>query len=373
MTALYYPFINFRDQNWVRVAAIYWDQIYRIVPHLDQPDDPQFVKDLRTGGDGFASVIFNYNPHQETHFVSEHFIEFVDREEQALKGRYLVENSHKWKSVDPVWLGPDGEPGDRLAQIYIPKMGSRLTDKLLSSGLAKAINDELVGMHPELAFVYMSQLASEIGRKQAMTPATESNLAQQGLILSTDRLFAKLRDDKTEPARHPGEMEVALLSVTLDAFMPKGWEELSARDILQAKKQARTPLEDFRKWMQELIEREGGLEKVDDRRMVQLRLKQIYDREIKDALHQVQMTQRKNQALKVVGGLTLTFAIPATLSSIGIPMDPTLLKIGGGALTFAAAVAANEKMDSDLMKQKGSFILKLNPPRKGIGSWLSRR
>ena len=292
---------------------------------------------------------------------------------QTLRGRYLVDDSAKWGFVDPVWLGPNGELEDKLAQIYVPKLGETLKQKLIDNGLAKEIDSDLVGMHPELAFVYMSELASQIGRKKAMTPATEDNLAQQGLLLSSDRLFAKLRKEATQPVRQPGELEVALLSLTMDAFMPKGWEEMTANQILLAKQEARTPVDDLRKWMQELIKNEGGLEGVDDPRMVQERLKSIYNRNIKGALNEVQNTQRNNKALMVAGGLTLSFAIPATMSGLGIPMAPELLKFAGGSLSIAAMVAAKEKMDGELMKKQGAFLLKLSQPRKGIRSWLKRK
>ncbi len=29
---LYYPYINFRDEGWAKVAALYWPKMARIVP-----------------------------------------------------------------------------------------------------------------------------------------------------------------------------------------------------------------------------------------------------------------------------------------------------------------------------------------------------
>jgi len=31
-TALYYPFIHFKDDSWLTLSALYWDRMARIVP-----------------------------------------------------------------------------------------------------------------------------------------------------------------------------------------------------------------------------------------------------------------------------------------------------------------------------------------------------
>lgn len=30
---LYYPFIHFKDDDWLKVSALYWNRMARIVPH----------------------------------------------------------------------------------------------------------------------------------------------------------------------------------------------------------------------------------------------------------------------------------------------------------------------------------------------------
>ena len=39
--ALYYPFIHFKDDNWLKLSALYWDRIGRIVPYSYEPEDSQ--------------------------------------------------------------------------------------------------------------------------------------------------------------------------------------------------------------------------------------------------------------------------------------------------------------------------------------------
>src|SRR5258706_10807766 len=45
-SALYYPFIHFKSDRWLKLSALYWDDMSRIVPSRYQPEDTQTVKDL---------------------------------------------------------------------------------------------------------------------------------------------------------------------------------------------------------------------------------------------------------------------------------------------------------------------------------------
>jgi hypothetical protein len=50
-TALYYPFIHFPDDEWVKLAALYWNRIARIVPPGYTTHDSPVVKAF---GDSFV-------------------------------------------------------------------------------------------------------------------------------------------------------------------------------------------------------------------------------------------------------------------------------------------------------------------------------
>jgi hypothetical protein len=42
--ALYYPYIEIRDDRWIKLAALYYDGLSRIVPHGVQPEDSETVR-----------------------------------------------------------------------------------------------------------------------------------------------------------------------------------------------------------------------------------------------------------------------------------------------------------------------------------------
>jgi hypothetical protein len=43
---LYYPFIHFKDDAWIKLAALYWDKMGRIVPRGYRTSDSDTVKQL---------------------------------------------------------------------------------------------------------------------------------------------------------------------------------------------------------------------------------------------------------------------------------------------------------------------------------------
>jgi hypothetical protein len=45
-SGLYYPFIHFKDEQWLKLSALYWDKMARIVPAKYPTEDGATVKEL---------------------------------------------------------------------------------------------------------------------------------------------------------------------------------------------------------------------------------------------------------------------------------------------------------------------------------------
>ena len=55
---LYYPWIHFRDDDWVKVAMLYWDRLQRILRHGTQPATAtQFVRPSIADGYGNRDAV----------------------------------------------------------------------------------------------------------------------------------------------------------------------------------------------------------------------------------------------------------------------------------------------------------------------------
>jgi hypothetical protein len=55
---LYYPYIHFRDESWLKMAALYWPRMARVVPPGYRTRDSELAKRL----DGELGFVVNLNP-----------------------------------------------------------------------------------------------------------------------------------------------------------------------------------------------------------------------------------------------------------------------------------------------------------------------
>jgi hypothetical protein len=69
--ALYYPYLTFHDDLWLRSAALYYDGINRIVPNGVVPDDSESAKVLM----GEVGFIENLDPSQEAEEIQARFLQ----------------------------------------------------------------------------------------------------------------------------------------------------------------------------------------------------------------------------------------------------------------------------------------------------------
>lgn len=100
---LYYPYIHFRDENWVRFAALYWDELHRIVPADDTPEDSLLIQELRqTGGIHHGGFIKPIDPAEQrngrksaSQVVGTALTEFIKSNKHKLKQRYSVREVEK--------------------------------------------------------------------------------------------------------------------------------------------------------------------------------------------------------------------------------------------------------------------------------------
>ena len=97
---LYYPFIQFRSDSWLKLAALYWDRIGRIVPPGYVSQDSDTVRRLQDE----LGFITNLTPSgAETDSVSSEFLELLAERGPELFDLYGIQGP------DPSGLEPRGQ------------------------------------------------------------------------------------------------------------------------------------------------------------------------------------------------------------------------------------------------------------------------
>ena len=156
---LYYPYINFRSETWLKKMALYADSVSRIVPHnyptlpsrtLDLLLDEHFVRDIppAEAGDQPARI----------------FSEFLVKNQELLRPQYGVDIEAQWDS-DLEDAHVRKETTTSRAYVEASKLNGADLQAMVDTGLivygrGKEIN--WIGMHPRLANTFMTLLMNGI-------------------------------------------------------------------------------------------------------------------------------------------------------------------------------------------------------------------
>jgi hypothetical protein len=182
--ALYYPWMHFRDENWLKLALLTWDNIVRIRPK-DVPDrDGDLVRQIRSESDLLTEIV--PSP-ADLQVVTEAFIEAVQTYREQLVEHYGITEDGGWR-YRPAgrrdWGGSNAGVGQDFDEdsswVYDgpggPKMARKLRDMLLAADLAIAdpAGRTWVGMSPRLGSIYSATLADVVARHNQLSPATDN-------------------------------------------------------------------------------------------------------------------------------------------------------------------------------------------------------
>lgn len=252
--ALYYPYIHFRDDAWLKLAALYWDRIGRIVPDRYVTNDSRTVRELSDGLD----LVWNLHPEsfaEALDAVASRFLRLLDQNRDSLRSHYGLEHAEGWPEL------PNLEPGERgfalqlrslrhtpdakgrLGYLWHTKISVQLLDALEELNLTPPRSDgasEWVGMHPRLLAVYMTALAEELSRATGLAPVADGDLEHLAVLdgsvdtiadlLLGDMNLAHTRSNRREDSNH-----FVLLAV--QAVAPRNLDSVPVSKIVELRNQ----------------------------------------------------------------------------------------------------------------------------------------
>lgn len=306
---LYYPHIAFPGDSWVKLAAIYWDKLGRIVPESIHPQDSDTVQRLQ----GELGFIEDFAPmRHDTGKVGELFLEMLRRYGEQLTLQYKVLSQDTYLS----YVFSDA------------KMAHALTDGLLDAGLAvrRKVNrwhgDAQVGMHPKLAFVYMEALAEEMALRRSLRPVTDNvrdHVAMGEYTL--ERLAQALLETDVWQTHLVGasptadEIERQMASIALQSVLPQNIGSVPVEKIIQLRNQHRTELTAFQTHIHEFVAGLDFIQQIEDPRAIKAHLEAAYEREIKPQLDDLKRCMRSLEIETVFGVFNVKVVLPPLVAS----------------------------------------------------------
>ncbi|HEV8275690.1 MAG TPA: DUF6236 family protein [Streptosporangiaceae bacterium] len=338
---LYYPFIHFRDEGWLKLTALYWDGMRRIVPLGASVHDSDEVKRLVD-----AEFIQNKIPLDAAFQIGGPFRELINTHGDAMRAEFGVADRNMWPDDIHTQLYAPGRD-TKLAYVFNEKLDPGLLSDLFDHGLvaSRSDNPRWIGMHPRLAKVYMLSLAEAMAPRLGAHPLTDTtfdHVAVSGLTM--ERLAAALLDrpEFAVPAAANAdaerEVEEAMASLAFRSVVPVDPARIPAEQIVEFR---RTYAEERGLFQAELARLAGGLtylKDVKDPHEVEQHLKTEYDKTLAPRVKALRKGLHNANIDTVESAMAVSFALPAAaaavLTAVGLTLAPPVAAVAG--LAFAA-------------------------------------
>ncbi|MFE3983070.1 DUF6236 family protein [Nocardia tengchongensis] len=343
--ALYYPWMRFRNENWLKLAILTWDSVGRIQPRLTMDVDSDLVMQLQSETD----FLFGVEPsRRELAAIADVFGEIVELGGEDLRKRFAWRQAIEETSGGRAATGPRGSyPG--LVWVHAGHGGPKMARPLLSSfeaaELAVIVDEDdavYVGLHPALARIYLTALADVVSRHRALAPATD-DVDAHSAVGTLDRLYELLLDDDVAvPAI--GDVEGTYVHLAVEASIrPDHLEAMPLDALISFRNRYRGELAAFRAHVASLSTELGTIAAIEDPAIAEKHLQSVYNANTKPQLDELRRALRALGIESSTGLLGLKVdvseAAAGTLLAAGAAAGSPLAVAGGVALGVGSYVA----------------------------------
>ncbi|MGW5609537.1 DUF6236 family protein [Streptomyces sp. NPDC003753] len=383
--ALYFPYVNFPGDTWVKAAALHWPQLGRIRPvgYYDLRDSDTvkrlrdeigFVVDVSTrftneswvADDVLTRVNHGYPvpEHRSMNIalqVDALFYDFLDRYRDELIPRYGaealgVDSMDTWDVYDePLPLDP------RLEKVHPDKMSSGLALELARAGLlvsrsyqwrrgsdGRVLHVSDLAMHRRLAGVYLAVLADVVARENRMTPLTDQPLMCAVTSGWTVEMIAQiLLADETGTAREERTDYSHVFAVlALQTVLPRDLADVPVERIIEARRRLLPALMRYRAFLDSLTPDFVEISKVPDPEVRAVKLRNHVESQIAQPIETMEKELGRLGLQPVRAVLSLqTLAPPTALGLLAEAVHMPGVVTGAGVIAGCFIGAANSALD----------------------------
>src|SRR4051812_7311617 len=114
---LYYPYVHFADDSWIKASALYWPRMARIIPPNFAAYDSSVVRELRDS----LNFVLDVDPSPVVEYVSRIVEEAVGAYEKEVRSRLAIERLNF--------------PLARFRRLYVPVNQQGMYESILSRDL----------------------------------------------------------------------------------------------------------------------------------------------------------------------------------------------------------------------------------------------
>jgi hypothetical protein len=405
---LYYPFVQFRSDSWLKLAALYWDRIGRIVPPGYVLQDSDTVRRLQDE----LGFVTNLAPSgTEMDQVSTEFLELLaDRgpelaslygmQGQALTGLESMSQSWPppWSNAPGAFAGPQSWPppwsnvapplsmqqwqvpvdpslvpgaDPRLAYIYASgKMTPQLESALIETGLGAPVRAHgLIGMHPQFAFVYMHALASKMATS-VMYPLTDDDFDHVASGCDAGRIAGALLDVPAGDAASDEDGEGPALDfamLALQSVIPKDISSVPVQKIIEIRRRHLEELTAFQRAAQTIVDSVPEAVASVSTDVGAMYLEALYQKTLEPELRRLKSSLQKSGIDSVFGAMSVKVQAPQLVTSgaaifgIGaLHLNPVMMGTGAVVMCLIPRIRRRQA-DAQRMRAESpaAYLLRL--------------
>jgi hypothetical protein len=364
---LYYPWIHFRDDDWVKVAMMYWRRVQRIVPPGYRKRDSETVRAFDREG-----LIADVSPLHSREQVAQVFATVIREREGDLRATYATDGAALWEHAvtrrHVEIPEPDPAVADRFAYIHVDKIAYSLRVALMETGLGvpnRGGDQDWIGVHPAVARVYMTALAEDIARRTGIQPIADDLLNHVAVSgWSVGQLTAALLPTRDSgPLPEPaGEPASALAYVAIQSVVPTNVRSIPAQRILEVREKYGAELLAFQDAIRDLAT-DADLAGVSDPEAFQMHVQDLYEDRVLPKLDELKRDLRLFRVDTIPTWLSVKTTLPpaaaGTLTGVGLG-EPAVATAGAVALGVVALRQASAAEGHDQMRENpAAYMLRL--------------
>jgi hypothetical protein len=354
---LYYPFIHFKDDHWLKLVALYWPKLARIVPSDYPTEDQETVKRLA----GELQFVIDVNPEPSVGGVGESFAKLLAEHSAGLQERYGISKRLDWPP-DPVtkaYAPARAKEEPSLAYVYAAEMHSDLLEALKQTGLVlpAASEPSWIGMHPRLADVYMSALTDHLAEANQdwLCPVTDKTLdhvAVSGWDMPHLGQALLGKQMMSAPPVEGADLSKSLGMLAIEAVVPKDLDQVPIDRIINVRKNHGEEFDAFRTHIDELAAGLASVNNIQNPEVAQAILQQEYETKLGPELDHLRSVLSSSKLDTARAVLNVQTALPTLVASAaalaGITIHPAIAFGGGAAFGILPMLGAYRQRTNEL-------------------------
>lgn len=226
--ALYYPHIALKNSRLIKAMALYYDNIYRIVPSHVEPDDPEELKPLLEEGHIGKKI----NP-----------LEYVDE-----TSHQFLEKTDEWTAAA---LSHNDDEEKSIVRLHSQKIDEHVRNLFHEAGFED--DHDWIQVPTNLASNYMLYMANEIASKNNLSLITGdwgawTGTTYFGINGRVDEFITTIDKDD----RDFDDKSFGLFGLLINDLTPVNISDIPAKKIVEFRQKRKDEIEQFRQCVQEL-------------------------------------------------------------------------------------------------------------------------